>query len=124
MDTLELNDGTTVKINTNITALTMKMLRDKENFETRLMLNAMVKEQDISEFALMDAAFLAYRQATPKGMKYETFLDKISLDYEKLAPIFVGVVGGSKNTKFAQGFKKSTKVKKQQSKYQKSKLKQ
>lgn len=122
MKTLELNDGTSVTINPNVTALTMKRLRDKEEFCTSLMLNAMVREEDISEFALMDAAFLAYRQANPDGMPYESFLSKMSLDFEALSPIFIDVISSKKNTKFAQGFKKSTK-KKQQQKHQKSKSK-
>lgn len=123
MRQLILNDGSEVSLNPNVTALTMKVLRDKEDFKTSLMLNAMVKKEDISEFALMDATFLAYRQANPTGMKYEEFLGKLSLDFEELAPVFMEVIGGKKNTKFAQGFKKSTKAKKQQPKHQKSKSK-
>lgn len=111
---ITLNDGTEVSVNPNVTALTLKHLRDSEGFKTSLMLNSMIKNDDISEFAAVDAAFIAYRQSNPNGMKYEEFLEKIDFDLEQLLPLFGEVIMKKKETKFAQGFKKKTNPKKQQ----------
>lgn len=124
IETITLNDGEIVKVNPNVNALTMKRLRDEEGFGTSLILNAMMTKNEISEFAAMDAAFLAYRQANPDGMKYKEFLGKIDFDLEQFLPLFAEVITKKKKTKFAEDFKKKTNKKKYQRPNQKSKSKQ
>ncbi len=110
--TIELNDGTELIVNPKINALTMWTLREKEGFKTKLILNAMIKQEDVDEITMIDAVFLAYRQANPDGMKYMDFLALYDFDLEEATPIFGAVVSRKARQKFAESFKKKTKAKK------------
>ncbi|GGC84260.1 hypothetical protein [Enterococcus wangshanyuanii] len=112
MKTIILNNDEEVTINPQINALTMKNLRDKEGFKTKLIIGAMIKQEDIDEFVLIDSVFLAYRQANPQGMEYETFLSKYDLDMEEAMPILVAVISKKGRQEFAKAFKKRTSKKK------------
>lgn len=112
METIELNDGELVTVNPKVNALMLKKLRDGEGFKTKLIIGAMIKQEEIDEFVLIDAVFLAYRQANPDGMEYEEFLSKYDLDIEEAAPILMAVISKKGRQKFSEGFEKRTNKKK------------
>lgn len=112
MKTIKLNDGQAVTVNPKINALVMKKLRDNEGFKTKLIIGAMIKQEEIDEFVLIDAMFLAYRQANPNGMKYDEFLAKYDLDIEEAAPVLMAVISKKGRQKFSEGFEKRTNKKK------------
>lgn len=107
-----LNDGEEVSVNPNVNALLLKNLRDKEDFKTKLLINSFIKKEDIDEFVLIDSVFISYRQANPKGMKYEEFLEKYQFDFEEAAEIFSAVISKKGKQEFAKAFKAKTAPKK------------
>ncbi|EOH96388.1 hypothetical protein [Enterococcus pallens] len=112
MRTITLNDGEEVTVNPKVNALLLKNLRDKEGFKTKLLINSFVKKEDIDEFVLIDSVFIAYRQANPKGLAYEDFLEKYEFDFEEAAEIFSAVISKKGKQEFAKAFKAKTNKKK------------
>ena len=106
--TITLANGEEVTVNPKVNALLLKKLRDEEGFVTKLLINSFIKKEDIDEFVLIDGVFIAYRQANPKGMKYEEFLELYEFDFEEAAEILFAVITKKGKEEFQKAFKEKT----------------
>ncbi|MGL9969363.1 hypothetical protein [Enterococcus sp. DIV1420a] len=112
-----------VAVNPKFNAFLLHQLRVKENYRTRLVLNAMIRDEEIDEMALIDAVFISYRNANPEGLTYIEFLKLYELDVEEAAPLLTAVLTKKGRNQFAQEFMNKTPKKQKPAHYRKSKSK-
>lgn len=112
-----------VAVNPRFTAYLLHTLRTKEGYRTSLVLNAMIRDEEIDEMALVDAVFISYRNANPDGYRYEEFLKRYELDMEEAGPLLTAVLTKKGRKQFAQEFINKTPKKPNQAHYQKSRYK-
>lgn len=112
-----------VPVNPKFNAYLLHQLRVKEGYRTRLVLNAMVRDEEIDEMALVDAVFISYRNANEDGMEYMEFLKNYELDIEEAGPLLGAILTKKGRNQFAQEFINKTPKKHKRNHSQKSKSK-
>lgn len=105
---ITLSDGEEVTFVPKLNGKILMMLKSREGFKTTLLINSLVKKEDIDELVLYDAVFIAYRHANPNGMKYEEFQECYDMNIEEAIEIFSMMVSKEGAEKFSQAFKKKT----------------
>ncbi|MGG1328629.1 hypothetical protein ABE222_18060 [Bacillus tropicus] len=115
LEQITLANGEEVKVNVNLTALTLFKL-EKEGVIGKSFLGTLLTTGGTQNIDLLDAfrvVYAAYRQATPSEyMGFEEFMEQYEVNMTEAFEIFGAVLGKQKDkNKMAQGFQNKAKKK-------------
>lgn len=110
---LELINGETVKVDANVTALTLFNLQREKVINGDFLkgfMKSSENDMDLDPIAVLQAVYAAYRQANQKDpLSYESFLANYQLDMETDIEIYFAVISKQSRKLFQKNFVKGVK---------------
>lgn len=113
VDKIELNDGTEVSIDVNVTALTLFDLQREKVIDgdfLKQFLKGDANDIGMEPVPMLQAIYAAYRQKNQKDyMSFKDFLANYSLDIEVAIEIYFAVISKEMRKAFQKNFPKTAK---------------
>lgn len=107
-------DAETVALDTSITLYQFQQFQSEGLIDKKFLTNLMTANSDPAKADLsdmMNAPYMAYRNANKHGMTKEEFEARVPMDLDMCATLYSDIVGGDSAGEMANSFRKVTKKK-------------